>query len=118
MGFLSFSNITDQCISSYLVRFHIFSMKHSFDRYRLSSLGIKRTYCVDSMMSLCDRWDFIGKILRAPIPFFWPRKFVGSITWLPCEMLVYLNGSAWPQFSRWHSVRVIFFFAHCSIHSL
>lgn len=78
MGFLSFSNVTGQCISSYLVRFHMFSMKNGFDWYRLSSLWTKRTYfLVDSMMSLCNRWDFIGKILRAPIPLFWPLKVHG-----------------------------------------
>lgn len=43
-----------------------------------SLLWTKRTYfLVDSMMSLCNRWDFIGKILRAPIPFFWPLKVRG-----------------------------------------
>lgn len=112
MAFSSLSNITDQCISFYLVKFHLFFIKNnSFGWYRLSFLWIRRTYFLLVLTPWClsNRCDFISKILRVRLTFSGPWKFMDPMTWKPWEMPVHLNRPAWPQLSLGHSVPVISF---------
>lgn len=84
MVLLSFSDITNQYISFYLLKFCKSYMKNSFDYQHTSQqvMAIQALFpwnpynmlssCADFMIPLCNSLDFIDKMLIASTQFFWP----------------------------------------------